>query len=112
MLWLQECYLYLSGRNKVNFNDISDEWLFINNKDRSNFDEKMNLYKSLEKSKLNKTSFKKWIKEIFIDLDLTNVLSCSPYSNKVNDVKKIRHTSYEGGSLRKLYSCSIWIYQF
>lgn len=88
VLWLQECCLYLSGSNKVNFNDISAEWLFINNKDRSNFDEKMNLYKSLEKSKLNKTSFKKWIKEIFIDLDLSNVLSYSPYSNEVDDVKK------------------------
>lgn len=50
VLWLQECCLYLSGSNKVNFNDISAEWLFINNKDRSNFDEKMNLYKSLEKA--------------------------------------------------------------
>ncbi len=88
VLWLQECCLYLSGSNKVNFNDISDEWLFINNKDIRNFDEKMNLYKSLEKSKLNKASFKKWLKEIFIDLDLSNVLSCSPYSNEVDDVKK------------------------
>ncbi|MBC9810331.1 UvrD-helicase domain-containing protein [Carnobacterium maltaromaticum] len=88
VLWLQECCLYLSGSNKVNFNDISDEWLFINNKDIRNFDKKMNLFKSLEKSKLNKTSFKKWLKEIFIDLDLSNVLSCSPYSNEVNDVKE------------------------
>lgn len=87
VLWLQECCLYLSDSSKGTFNDISNEWLFINNKDTRSFDEKMRLYKILEKSKLNEHSFKNWLKQIFIDLNLINVLSNSPYSSEIDDVK-------------------------
>lgn len=89
ILWLQECCLYLSDSTQVTFNEISDEWLFINNMDTRNFDERMKLFKILEKSKLNKRSLKKWLKQIFKELDLKNVLVNSPYSSEFEDVKDV-----------------------